>query len=182
MRGYLLFVVLALAQSSAFVARSPSKHVAKQLRSGSVPSSDTKLTRKPPVVRSRDQRLPKIASSKNIPAEVAYGVLKILRVPLVLFTGSIIAVAAVLGTSVAVCGFAAVDTMLKVCPSPKKDCNLKLSADHQLKYSKLTSSTSATVCCLCTGKAAALVAAQIAHDPLLFTDAMYDSSSSSSAH
>jgi hypothetical protein len=42
-----------------------------------------------------------------------------MKVPLVLMTGSIIAVAAVLGTSVAVCGFAAVDTMLKVCPAPQ---------------------------------------------------------------
>jgi hypothetical protein len=66
MRGYLLFVILALAQSSAFVARSPSKHVAKQLRSGSVPSSDTKLTRKPPVVRSRDQRLRKFTIITNL--------------------------------------------------------------------------------------------------------------------
>jgi hypothetical protein len=66
MRGVLLFVILAVAQSSAFVARSPSEHVAKQLRSC---SSDVKLMHVPLEAHSRGQRLCKSSNQAfDLPA------------------------------------------------------------------------------------------------------------------
>jgi hypothetical protein len=58
MRGVVIFVVLAIAQSSAFVVKSRSE-LANTLKSRSVPASDVSLNRMSLELHSRGQRLRK---------------------------------------------------------------------------------------------------------------------------